>query len=1164
MKQTVKKFFGIALCILLLLSLLPAQALAAQQDVGSILQEAYALDVGECLPYDVTLTGTIINIRTPYDTYYCNITVDIQIPGYELMPVQCYRLSGPGVESLLLGDTITVTGCLTNYNGTIEFMQGCTLDAVIPGGGVPAPEPPVDEQQIVDAAYELAPGETLPYVPTLTGTVVDIVSPYDENFRNITVLMVVGGKEDKPITCYRMRGEGVETLQVGDVITVHGTLQNYAKYDYETGELMYTTVEFYIPTLMDIQRDTQKVYCFTPVFWSRCYAYCWSNDGYTVGESWPGALMTEVDTDLWSMEVGAEADYIIFSNGGSDSGDLTEDIVMPVDDRNLYVVEEESWELLDYYYFYNPPVDEWGPDSLALVGDGLPGIPAWCPEAPEGDMKEVADNVYEKTLQVPAGTTMRFKIAGNDCWDDNWNFGCGEIVLNQLLELECGAGTLDMALFVERDCTVHFTVDLNPMRYDEKATLLVETDAPGNFRNLIVNVPDFWPEAYIYSFEPEMFGSWPGVAMSQVQPDRYEIMVPNDVSSMVISHESGDGGYYDTGVIQLADNGCDVIVTVFDDYSYQMEYIQSGNDWEIDDLYMGIVDIGGVRGWDPPELGTPFTEVSDNVFVKVLELPENVSMLFKPHGTNGRGEEVVFGGVVVPMGETIELNTNEGSPYLDLHVGHDCTVQFTIDLNPLSYGGNATFLAEEIEPPVTYRKLTVFAPDGLGDLYAYGWEPEEVALFPGIRMEQMGDHYETQIPNNMVNLMLYWEIGDDEWIGSDHMVLDTDGTDVVVTMDEYGNCTVMYVYSIVATYRVVGNAEWMGYWDAASDQGKMQQLSTHKYQKIFRNVQPGSYEFKITKDGKWDNAIGDEYGWNFGMYVDEVCDVSVTLTFLNGAPAVRIEYLDSLIGDVTGDGTLNLGDIAKLYAHICGSSILTDESVLYSADFTRDGKLNIGDTAGLYAYVRGTDKTSVVDAAYRLDENQELPLEYTLEGEVIEVVEPYNRMRDCITVCMIVAGRENYPILCTRLTGENAKDITSGDRITVTGRIHNFYGIVEFKEGCRLEKWEGMLNEQEQMWQWVDQAYALDINEAMDQTVTLEGKVFSVERPDNPNARYINVTILVEGREDKPIYCYRMVGSNVSLVGEGDLICVTGTLRNYNGTVEFAAGCQLDMGLLLA
>lgn len=260
----------------------------------------------------------------------------------------------------------------------------------------------------MDAAYELAPGEVLPYVPTLTGTVVEIVTPYDENYRNVTVLMVVEGKKDKPITCYRMKGEGVEALQVGDVITVHGTLQNYAKYDYETGELMYTTVEFYIPTLMSIQGDRQtKVYCYSPSDWTQCYAYCWSDEGYTVGYDWPGARMTVENEDLWSFEVSEDAGNIIFNNG---DGEHTNDLELPVDDEILYVVENGTWELLDYYFF-NPPVDDWGPDSLALVGDGLSGIPVWCPEAPEGDMVEVSENVYEKDLAASG----RHHRAFQDC-----------------------------------------------------------------------------------------------------------------------------------------------------------------------------------------------------------------------------------------------------------------------------------------------------------------------------------------------------------------------------------------------------------------------------------------------------------------------------------------------------------------------------------------------------------------------------------------------------------------------------------------------------------------------------------------------------------------------------------------------------------------------------
>jgi hypothetical protein len=42
----------------------------------------------------------------------------------------CYRLSGEGAADLQVGDTITVTGILKNYKGTIEFDAGCVLENV--------------------------------------------------------------------------------------------------------------------------------------------------------------------------------------------------------------------------------------------------------------------------------------------------------------------------------------------------------------------------------------------------------------------------------------------------------------------------------------------------------------------------------------------------------------------------------------------------------------------------------------------------------------------------------------------------------------------------------------------------------------------------------------------------------------------------------------------------------------------------------------------------------------------------------------------------------------------------------------------------------------------------------------------------------------------------
>ena len=62
-----------------------------------------------------------------------------------------------------------------------------------------------------------------------------------------------------------------------------------------------------------------------------------------------------------------------------------------------------------------------------------------------------------------------------------------------------------------------------------------------------------------------------------------------------------------------------------------------------------------------------------------------------------------------------------------------------------------------------------------------------------------------------------------------------------------------------------------------------------------------------------------------------------------------------LLGDIDGNGKVNIGDVAKLNAHIKGSALLTDAYALECAN-VNGGKLNMGDTAGLYAHVRGTKK----------------------------------------------------------------------------------------------------------------------------------------------------------------------------------------------------------------
>jgi hypothetical protein len=61
-----------------------------------------------------------------------------------------------------------------------------------------------------------------------------------------------------------------------------------------------------------------------------------------------------------------------------------------------------------------------------------------------------------------------------------------------------------------------------------------------------------------------------------------------------------------------------------------------------------------------------------------------------------------------------------------------------------------------------------------------------------------------------------------------------------------------------------------------------------------------------------------------------------------------------LKGDIDGNGKLNVGDTAKVYAHVKNSAPITDAYLLLCADVSGDGKVNVGDTAKIYAHVKGS------------------------------------------------------------------------------------------------------------------------------------------------------------------------------------------------------------------
>ena len=126
-------------------------------------------------------------------------------------------------------------------SGTSQFPGGLMLkevaESMTPSAGPTIYETP---EEIVNAAYELELGGVLSagHKYTLTGVITEIPSAWSDSYGNITVVIVVNNMTDKPIECFRLKGEGANNLMVGDTITVTGELLKYDNKT-ETGKVEF-------------------------------------------------------------------------------------------------------------------------------------------------------------------------------------------------------------------------------------------------------------------------------------------------------------------------------------------------------------------------------------------------------------------------------------------------------------------------------------------------------------------------------------------------------------------------------------------------------------------------------------------------------------------------------------------------------------------------------------------------------------------------------------------------------------------------------------------------------------------------------------------------------------------------------------------------------------
>ena len=145
------------------------------------------------------------------------------VPGCESMPVQCYRMNGGDSKDVAVGDTISVYGWLMNYNGTIEFKQGCTLTNLVKGEA-PEVSEPADGTHLT-IAEAIALGETTNKI-RVTGQITEIKNT---KYGNLYIQDGTG-----TIYIYGMYDEAGNRFDampkqpaVGDTITVYGPVSQF-------------------------------------------------------------------------------------------------------------------------------------------------------------------------------------------------------------------------------------------------------------------------------------------------------------------------------------------------------------------------------------------------------------------------------------------------------------------------------------------------------------------------------------------------------------------------------------------------------------------------------------------------------------------------------------------------------------------------------------------------------------------------------------------------------------------------------------------------------------------------------------------------------------------------------------------------------------------------
>ena len=279
--------------------------------------------------------------------------------------------------------------------------------------------------------------------------------------------------------------------------------------------------------------EAGKVYYQNTNNWSKVNAYYWSDSNMTMVK-WPGKAMTNEGNGVYSIDVPAGTQYIIFNNGSTQTDDLTLQGVNKIynngswSDYTSQGSSEESTETTTpettvegNIFFKN--TSNWSKVKAYYWNDSNSQMVAW----PGIDMKKVDGNIYGATIPTDAKYIIFTNGSGSQTAD---------LTLPGLYKLYDNG---------------------NWSNYGSASADSSTTETVGNY--IYFKNTSNWSKVYAYYWSDSntQMVKWPGKAMTRVGNGVYSIELPEDAQYIIFTNGSGSqtGDLTLQGMNKIFNNG---------------------------------------------------------------------------------------------------------------------------------------------------------------------------------------------------------------------------------------------------------------------------------------------------------------------------------------------------------------------------------------------------------------------------------------------------------------------------------------------------------------------------------------------------------------------------------------------------------------------------------